>query len=51
MATVARDPEVQRALAASGNGLDHRDGAAFEAFFREDTARLVRAVQRIGKVE
>jgi tripartite-type tricarboxylate transporter receptor subunit TctC len=51
MAAAARDPEVQRALAAGGNALDYRDGAAFEAFFREDTARLVKAVQRIGKIE
>ncbi len=50
-AAAARDPEVQRALAAGGNALDYRDGAAFEAFFREDTARLVKAVRRIGKIE
>ncbi len=51
MAAAARDAEVQKALAASGNTLDYRDGAAFERFFREHSARLVRAVQRIGKVE
>ncbi|MCB4823146.1 tripartite tricarboxylate transporter substrate binding protein [Roseicella aerolata] len=51
MATVARDPDLQRALAAGGNALDYRDGAAFEEFLRADTARLVRAVQRIGKIE
>ncbi len=51
MAAVAADPELQRAVAASGNTLDYRDGAAFEAFFRSDSARLVRAVQRMGKVE
>ncbi|WP_165838940.1 tripartite tricarboxylate transporter substrate binding protein [Roseicella frigidaeris] len=51
MAAVAADPELRRALAAGGNGLDIREGEAFAAFFREDTARLVRAVQRIGKVE
>ncbi|MBK1659147.1 tripartite tricarboxylate transporter substrate binding protein [Paracraurococcus ruber] len=51
MAAVARDPDVQRALAAAGNGLDYRDGEAFDAFLRTDTARLVQAVQRIGKVE
>ena len=50
-AAAARDPEVQRALAAGGNGLDYRDGAAFEEFFRIDTARLVKAVRRIGKIE
>ncbi len=51
MAAVARDPDLQRALAASGNALDYRDGAAFEEFLRADSARLVRAVQRIGKIE
>ncbi|NOG69275.1 tripartite tricarboxylate transporter substrate binding protein [Roseicella sp. DB1501] len=51
MAAAAADPEVRRALAAGGNALDYRDGKAFAAFFREDTARLVRAVNRIGKVE
>jgi tripartite-type tricarboxylate transporter receptor subunit TctC len=51
MAAAARDPDVQRALAASGNGLAYRDGAAFEVFFKEDTARLVKAVQRIGRIE
>ena len=51
MASVARDPEVQRALAAGGNTLDYRDGAAFESFFRADAARLAQVVRRIGKVE
>ena len=51
MATVARDPEVQRALAAGGNTLDYRDGAAFDSFFRGDAARLAQVVRRIGKVE
>ncbi len=51
MAAAAADPELRRAVAASGNTLDHRDGEAFEAFFRGDSARLARAVQRIGKVE
>jgi tripartite-type tricarboxylate transporter receptor subunit TctC len=51
MAAAAQDAEVKRALAVSGNTLDYRDGAAFEQFFRADSARLQRAVQRIGKVE
>jgi len=51
LAATAAEPEVQRALAASGNALDFRDGAAFRAFFAEDTARLIAAVRRIGKVE
>ncbi|MDO9707178.1 tripartite tricarboxylate transporter substrate binding protein [Paracraurococcus lichenis] len=51
MAGVAADPELRRALEAGGNALDHRDGAAFERFFRDDTARLVKAVRRIGRIE
>lgn len=51
MAVAAADPELRRAIAASGNTLDHRDGEAFAAFFRDDSARLARAVGRIGKVE
>lgn len=51
MATVATDAEVARALAASGNTLDYRDGAAFEAFFQADAARLQAAVRRMGRVE
>jgi tripartite-type tricarboxylate transporter receptor subunit TctC len=45
------DPELKRALEAAGSPIDYRDGEAFERFFREDSARLVRAVQRIGKVD
>ncbi|MCO6418503.1 tripartite tricarboxylate transporter substrate binding protein [Siccirubricoccus sp. KC 17139] len=51
MAQAARDPEVQKALAASGNNLGYLDGEAFAEFFQADAARLRRAVQRIGKVE
>ena len=51
MAAAAQDPEVQRALAAGGNTLDYRDGAAFEQFFRADAARLAQVVRRIGRVE
>ena len=46
-----RDEALKRALDAAGSPIAHQDGEAFERFFREDTARLVRAVQRIGKVE
>ncbi len=51
IAAVARDPEVQRAFAASNNTLDYRDTPAFEEFFQADAARLRRAVQKIGRVE
>ena len=51
LSAVARDPEVQKALAASGNTLDYRDGEAFERFFRADAARLQAAVRRIGRID
>jgi tripartite-type tricarboxylate transporter receptor subunit TctC len=51
MAAVAAEPETGRALAAGGNALAYRDGAAFEEFLSADSARLVRAVRRIGRVE
>ncbi|MBW8268756.1 tripartite tricarboxylate transporter substrate binding protein [Caldovatus aquaticus] len=45
------DPELRRALEAAGSPIAYLDGEAFERFFREDSARLIRAVQRIGKVD
>lgn len=46
-----QDDALKRALAAAGSPIDFREGEAFATFFREDSARLVRAVQRIGKVD
>lgn len=46
-----QDDALKQALAAAGSPIDFREGEAFARFFREDGARLVRAVQRIGKVE
>jgi tripartite-type tricarboxylate transporter receptor subunit TctC len=46
-----QDDALKRALAAAGSPIDFREGEAFERFFRQDSARLVRAVQRIGKVD
>jgi tripartite-type tricarboxylate transporter receptor subunit TctC len=48
---VVQDEALKRALAAAGSPIDFREGEAFATFFREDSARLVRAVQRIGKVD
>ena len=46
-----QDDTLKRALGAAGSPIDFREGEAFTRFFREDSARLVRAVQRIGKVD
>ena len=51
IAAAVRDPDAARALAASGNTLDHRDGEAFERFFKADTERLQRVVRALGKLE
>ena len=48
---VAADAEFRRAMAASGNTLDFREGDAFAAFYAEDAARLVRVVRALGKIE
>ena len=47
----AGDPEFRRAMTASGNTLDYRDGDAFARFYAEDAARLVRVVRALGKIE
>ena len=47
----AGDTEFRRAMTASGNTLDYRDGDAFARFYAEDAARLVRVVQALGKIE
>lgn len=48
---VAQDAEFRRAMAASGNTLDFRDGDAFARFYAEDAARLVRTVRALGRIE
>jgi tripartite-type tricarboxylate transporter receptor subunit TctC len=45
------DAGLQRALDAAGSPIAYQEGAAFERFFQQDSARLIRAVQRIGKVD
>jgi tripartite-type tricarboxylate transporter receptor subunit TctC len=49
--SVTETPEFQRAMAASGNTLDFREGETFQRFYDEDTARGVRVVQRLGRIE
>lgn len=47
----AQDADFRRAMAASGNTLDYRDGEQFRRFYEEDSARLVRVVRRLGRIE
>ncbi|WP_426957170.1 tripartite tricarboxylate transporter substrate binding protein [Muricoccus radiodurans] len=48
---VVEDADFRRVMITGGNTLDHRDGEAFQRFYEEDAARLVRAVQRLGRLE
>jgi hypothetical protein len=38
-------------MAGSGNTLDFREGDAFRRFFDEDSARLLRVIRALGKIE
>ncbi|WP_270934108.1 Bug family tripartite tricarboxylate transporter substrate binding protein [Falsiroseomonas oryzae] len=46
-----QDPQLVQAFTAAGAPVAYLDQPEFQRFFEEDSARLLRAVQRIGKVE
>ncbi len=50
-ASAMRDPEALRAFEAAGSPPRYLDAPDFARFLAEDSARLVRAVGRIGRVE
>jgi tripartite-type tricarboxylate transporter receptor subunit TctC len=51
MRAAAQDPDLIRAFTTAGAPVAYMDQPEFARFFAEDTARLLRAVQRIGRVE
>lgn len=51
MRTAMQDADLLRAFAAAGSPPRYMDAPDFARFFAEDSQRLVRAVQRIGRVE
>ena len=51
LGTAMRDAELLRAFEAAGSPPRHLDAPDFARFLAEDSARLVAAVQRIGRVE
>ena len=51
VAAALLEPEMRRQLDTTGMQIDHREGAAFQAFLAADQARVEAAVQRIGRVE
>jgi tripartite-type tricarboxylate transporter receptor subunit TctC len=48
---VASNPEVQARIAGTGSPVQYLDAPAFDAYWKQDTASLETAVNRIGKVE
>jgi len=51
MATVAKNPDVMQTFAAAGSVVAYQDAPEFAKFVAEDSARLIAAVKRIGRVE
>jgi tripartite-type tricarboxylate transporter receptor subunit TctC len=51
MGQAVRDPQLVQAFTAAGAPVAYLDAPEFARFFEQDSARLLRAVQRIGKVE
>ena len=51
MREVMNNPDVIRTFEATGSLVAYQDAPEFSRFVAEDSARLIKAVQRIGKVE
>lgn len=51
MRAASQDPDLIRAFTAAGAPVAYLDAPDFARFFADDTARLLRAVARIGRVE
>ncbi|TPQ38260.1 Tat pathway signal protein [Bradyrhizobium guangdongense] len=51
MAQVMKSPDVIKIFEASGSLVAYQDAPEFSQFVREDSARLIAAVKKIGKVE
>ncbi len=51
MRQAVQDPALVQAFTAAGAPVRYMDAPEFAGFFAEDSARLVRAVQKIGRVE
>ena len=51
MRAAAQDPELVRAFTTAGAPVAYLDAPDFARFFADDSARLLRAVTRIGRVE
>lgn len=51
MGRVAKDEKVRGVIAGSGSPVLYMDAPDFDAYWKQDSAAMAQAVQRIGKVE
>jgi tripartite-type tricarboxylate transporter receptor subunit TctC len=51
MAQAAKSPEVIKVFETAGSPVAYMDAPEFSKFITEDSARLIAAVKKIGKVE
>jgi tripartite-type tricarboxylate transporter receptor subunit TctC len=51
MAQAVKSPEVIKPLETAGSPVAYLDAPEFAKFVTEDSARLIAAVRKIGKVE
>jgi tripartite-type tricarboxylate transporter receptor subunit TctC len=51
MALAVKSPEVTKTFETAGSPVAYMDAPEFSKFVAEDSARLIAAVRKIGKVE
>ena len=51
MALAVKSPEVTKTFEAAGSPVAYMDAPEFSKFVADDSARLIAAVKKIGKVE
>jgi tripartite-type tricarboxylate transporter receptor subunit TctC len=51
MTQAVKSPEVTRTFETAGSPVTYMDAPEFSKFVTEDSARLIAAVKKIGKVE
>jgi tripartite-type tricarboxylate transporter receptor subunit TctC len=48
---IAQDPEFKKVMENVNTPIDYRDGAEFQAFLEQDSARLAQVIRKMGKTQ
>jgi len=48
---VSQDPEFKKVMENVNTPIDYRDGAAFQTFLDQDSARLEKVIRKMGKTQ